>query len=147
MSTRKQRSSGVSMVETMVALFVLALGILGLGALHATSLRGGSSSHLRSQAVLIAYDAMDRLRSNRTAALSGNYNIAIATAAPLGDGAAPLVDDDLAEWFGTHVALLPGGDALITCAATRICTVTVQWNDSRADVSAVAQQFSFTSEI
>jgi type IV pilus assembly protein PilV len=141
------RQSGFSMVETLVALFVLAIGILGLSALHATSMRGGSSSHHRSQAVLIAYDAMDRLRSNRGAALNGSYDIAIADAPPAGDGNPPLVDDDLAEWFNVHVSLLPSGDALITCANTGICTVTVQWNDSRADASAIAQQFSFTSEI
>lgn len=50
--TGKQR--GFSLVETLVALFVLAIGILGLYALHATSIRGGSSAHQRSQAVLIA---------------------------------------------------------------------------------------------
>ena len=138
---------GFSLIETLVARFVLAIGILGLSALHATSMRGGSSSQHRSQAVLIAYDVMDRLRSNRTVALAGNYNMVITDPAPVGDGNPPLVDDDLAEWFGAHVALLPAGDAIITCANTGICTVTVQWDDSRADTSAAAQQFNFTSEI
>ena len=134
------------LVETLVALFVLAIGILGLSALHATSIRGGSSAHQRSQAVLIAYDMMDRLRSNRTAALNGDYNIAIDEGAT-GDGAAPLADDDLLQWFNAHVALLPSGDAIVNCANTGICTVTVQWDDSRADDSSAAQQFAFTSEI
>ncbi len=144
---KPQKQFGFSLVETLVALFVLAIGILGLSALHATSMRGGSSSHHRSQAVLIAYDVMDRLRSNRNVALAGNYNMVITDAAPAGDGNPPLVDDDLAEWFGTHITLLPSGDAAINCANTGICTVTVQWDDSRADTSAGAQQFNFTSEI
>lgn len=143
----RSTQAGFSMVETLVALFVLAIGILGLGALHATSMRGGSSAHHRSQAVLVAYDAMDRLRSNRTAALAGGYNIALTADPAAGDGNAPLVDDDLAQWFATHVALLPSGDALINCTNAGVCTVTVQWDDSRADATAGAQQFSFTSEI
>ena len=142
-----QKQTGFSMVETLVALFVLAVGILGLSSLHATSMRGGSSSYYRSQAVMIAYDAMDRMRSNRTVALAGSYNIAIGDSPPAGDGNPPLVDDDLAEWFNTHVALLPAGDAIINCTNTGICTVTVQWDDSRADTNLAALQFSFTSEI
>ena len=144
---KSRKQSGFSLVETLVALFVLAIGILGLSALHATSMRGGSSSHHRSQAVLIAYDLMDRLRSNRAVALTGSYNLVLAAAPPAGDGNPPLVDGDLAEWFGTHIALLPAGDAGINCTNTGICTVTVQWDDSRADTSASAQQFNFTSEI
>ena len=144
---KSRKQSGFSLVETLVALFVLAIGILGLSALHATSMRGGSSSHHRSQAVLIAYDVMDRLRSNRAVALAGSYNMVITDDPPVGDGNPPLVDDDLAEWFGTHVALLPAGDAIINCTNTGICTITVQWDDSRADTTAGAQQFNFTSEI
>ena len=79
-----QKQTGFSMVETLVALFVLAVGILGLSSLHATSMRGGSSSYYRSQAVMIAYDAMDRMRSNRTVALAGSYNIAIGDSPPAG---------------------------------------------------------------
>ncbi len=90
---------------------------------------------------------MDRLRSNRTAALAGNYNMALGDDAPVGDGNAPLVDDDLAELFAIHLSLLPSGDALISCANTRICTVTVQWDDGRAIGGSTSQQYTFTSEI
>jgi len=143
----RQSNSGFSLIEVLVALLVLGLGGLGLAALQATTMRAGMSSHLRSQAVLIASDVMERLRSNRSAAMAGDYNITIAAVTPTGDGAAPLADDDLAEWFVNHLTLLPSGDALINCANTGICTVTVQWDDSRADASAGARQFSFMSEI
>lgn len=146
-SPRAPRMRGFTMVETLVALFVLAIGVLGVTALHATSLRGGSSSHYRSQAALVAYDLMDRLRANRNAALNGDYNLAAGDDAPTGDGAAPLADDDLADWFDSHLSLLPGGRAVVACAADGICTVSVIWNDSRADPNAANQQFDFTSEI
>ena len=138
------------MIETMVALFILAVGILGLSALHATSLRGASSSHYRSQAVLLAYDMMDRMRSARTEALAGGYNIVLATTPLPGDDAPPVADDDLFDWFDVYLRILPSGDAIIACDNAGICTVTMQWDDSRAeptDLNAVTQQFSFTSEI
>ena len=147
----QKKQTGFSMIETMVALFILAVGILGLSALHATSLRGGSSSHYRSQAVLLAYDMMDRMRSARTEALAGGYNI-VLTADPdgNGNGVPPVADDDLLDWFNVYLTLLPDGDAIIACDNAGICTVTMQWDDSRAeptDPSALTQQFSFTSEI
>jgi len=146
----QKKQTGFSMIETMVALFILAVGILGLSALHATSLRGASSSHYRSQAVLLAYDMMDRMRSARTEALAGGYNI-VLTADPLeGDNAPPVADDDLFDWFDGYLRILPSGDAIIACDNAGICTVTMQWDDSRAeptDLNAETQQFSFTSEI
>ena len=145
----QKKQTGFSMIETMVALFILAVGILGLSALHATSLRGASSSHYRSQAVLLAYDMMDRMRSARTEALAGGYNIALTgnPAASLTPGGPPVADDDLLDWFNVYLTLLPDGDAIIACDNAGICTVTMQWNDSRADANAATQQFSFTSEI
>ena len=135
------------MVSIMVALFILAVGILGLSALHTTSLRGGSSAHFRSQAVLLAYDMMDRMRSARTEALAGGYNIGLAATPAAGDGVPPVADDDLFDWFTVYLTLLPNGDAIIACDNAGICTVTMQWDDSRADTNADMQQFSFTSEI
>ena len=145
----QKKQTGFSMVETMVALFILAVGILGLSALHVTSLRGGSSAHYRSQAVLLAYDMMDRMRSARTEALAGGYNIGLAAnpAASTTPGGPPVADDDLFDWFTVYLTLLPNGDAIIACDNAGICTVTMQWDDSRAETNADMQQFSFTSEI
>ena len=143
----RRRQKGFTLVEVLVALLILAVGILGFAALQVTALRGGSSSHLRSQAVLIAYDVMDRLRANRNAAIAGNYNIALGDAAPIGDGNPPLADDDLADWYNTYLALLPDSGAQISCDTEAFCTVTIVWNDSRIDPAAVAAQFVFSSEI
>ena len=142
-----RKEKGFTLVEVLVALLILAIGILGFAALQVTALRGGTSSHLRSQAVLIAYDVMDRLRANRNAAIAGDYNIADGDGVPVGDGTPPLADDDLADWYSTYLSLLPDSEAQIICDAEGLCTVTIIWDDSRIDPAANAAQFIFSSEI
>ena len=142
-----RKEKGFTLVEVLVALLILAIGILGFAALQVTALRGGTSSHLRSQAVLIAYDVMDRLRANRNAAIAGDYNIADGDGVPVGDGTPPLADDDLADWYNTYLSLLPDSGAQIICDAEGLCTVTIIWDDSRIDPAANAAQFIFSSEI
>ncbi|MBK1692763.1 type IV pilus modification protein PilV [Ectothiorhodospira mobilis] len=69
-----KRNSGVSLVEVLVALVVLSIGILGVAALHGTALKNNTSSYVRSQMMLTAYDLADRMRANREAALNGEYD-------------------------------------------------------------------------
>ena len=65
---RKSRGqSGFTMVEVMVALVVLAVGLLGIAALLLKSLQSGRTATYRTQAVNLAADLADRIRANRTA--------------------------------------------------------------------------------
>lgn len=79
--------SGISLIEVLVAIFVLAIGMLGMAALQMASLRSNQSSYERSAAVMAAYTMIDRLRADVTAARAGSYNLAL--------------DDDCASPGGT----------------------------------------------
>ncbi len=143
----RPNQNGFSLLEILVCVFILAVGLLGLASLQAFSIRGSMGSEHRSQAVLIAYDMMERLRSNRAAAIADAYDIVLDDDRPKGDGAPPLADDDLDNWFTNSLSILPAGDASISCDASGRCTVLIQWNDSRADADVDFQQFQFTSQI
>jgi len=67
------RKRGFSLIEILITLVVLSVGLLGLAALHAEGLRSGRSAYLRTKAVNLASDMADRMRSNRPAAVAGNY--------------------------------------------------------------------------
>ncbi len=68
------------MVEVLVALFVLAVGLLGLAMLQTTGLRLNTNSYARSQATFLAYDVIDRMRANRPAFSRGRYDVSDFTA-------------------------------------------------------------------
>ena len=55
------------MVEVLVALVVLAIGLLGIAALYLNSLQAGRTAVYRTEAINLAADLADRIRMNRTA--------------------------------------------------------------------------------
>lgn len=63
--TYNGRQHGFTLVEVLVALIVLAIGLLGLANLQVVGLRNTHGAYLESQATLLAYDMMDRIRSNQ----------------------------------------------------------------------------------
>jgi type IV pilus assembly protein PilV len=127
-----RRARGFTFVEALVALLVLSIGLLGVAALQLTSLRSNHSSSLRSQATLLAYDIVDRMRANRTAALSGAYNLEPANA--LDDESTVIREVDLVRWRKSLSETLPSGvgsiESDIAGGITTI-TVTIQWDDAR----------------
>lgn len=70
------KHSGFTLIEVMVALFVLALGLLGLAMLQTTSLKLNTNSYSRTQASFLAYDILDRIRANPTAFKNDQYTVA-----------------------------------------------------------------------
>lgn len=60
------KQQGVSLIEAMVAIAILAAGLLSLGALQAKSVMMNQSAHYRSVAASLASDLADRIRANRS---------------------------------------------------------------------------------
>lgn len=143
---------GFSLMEVLIAMLVLAVGLLGVAALQANALKTNQSAYLRTQATFLAYDILDRMRANRAAALDGDYNLAMNDAPPT--GASSLAEEDLEDWIDNFVArLLPDGDASINCTNAGVCTVVIQWDEARAggtaesDGAVTIAQFPFTAEL
>jgi type IV pilus assembly protein PilV len=140
--TRVQRNKrGFTLLEILVALLVLSIGLLGLAGLQTFSLRNNHSALLRSQAVVLAYDALDRMRSNRDQAMLGagsayntTYSQAAGSYSTTGCSSnctsSDLATYDLAGWKA-DVARLPAGRAQISIDANNKATVQVQWSDNR----------------
>jgi type IV pilus assembly protein PilV len=123
---KRRRSAGFSIIEVLVALLVLAIGLLGLAALQAQGLRFNHDAYVRTQATHLAYDIIDRMRANRA-------NAAAYTAADPGLACDPTdasITMDLSCWYETLGLALPGGDGVIAANATaNFYDVTVRWID------------------
>lgn len=125
---------GFTMVEVLIALFVLAIGLLGLAGMKAASMQANYASYGRTQGINLAYEIVDRMRANRDAALDENYDRALGDAVPACPGT--LANCDLREWLLNVQASLPDGDGSIDVdPATGEVFVQTQWDPSRVETS------------
>lgn len=135
-AARTQR--GFTLLEVLVALLVLAIGLLGLAGLMVQGLRFNHDAYVRSQATFLAYDLFERMRLNR--AQAGAY----AGGDPGGtcnDPANPIALNDRICWHEQIAATLPGGTATVAAGANDTYTITIQWLD-RNSGNMRAQTFS-----
>jgi type IV pilus assembly protein PilV len=122
----KMSERGTTLVETLVALLVLSIGLLGVAGLQMTSLQNNRGAHLRSQAQVLAYAIADRMRANRAVALAGGYIVSLG-ATPAGTTLSAL---DLQDWKTELTSTLPAGDGAIALEGVNVVLITVQWTDS-----------------
>jgi type IV pilus assembly protein PilV len=135
---------GVGLIEVLVAVLVLAIGLLGVAAMQATALRNSQSSLERSQGVMHVYTILDAMRANPSAARAGGYNMGMTCAVP---AAGNLVANDKRAWIDVlQQNLGPTACGQITCAGV-VCTVSVRWDDSRGTSGSTTQTFSTTTRI
>lgn len=138
-----RKQTGFTLIEVMVSVVVLAIGLLGLAGLQATSMRFNSSAYLRSQATSLAYDIADRIRANVIMARNGSYDgVAIQNPPPACAVIAPvgsLAQQDIQAWRNALACTLPSGTGSVTRNGT-IFTIIVQWDDSRGQDAPQAFQ-------
>lgn len=116
--SRCPRERGITLVETLVALLVLSVGMLGIAGLFVQSVRNSRTALLRTQAVNLVADMTDRIRANANAGPA--YDLATYGDEPAGRRCASAVDeagvncsmeelaeDDLARWQAAVRQTLP----------------------------------------
>ena len=141
-TTRLQR--GVSMIESLVAILVLAIGVMGLAGLQTRSLVETRLTNARANALLLANDLAERMRLNRTAATSTNaaqqYTTTFANrvtpsvnCVTNACGPSDLRNFDLAEWQMNVQQLLPSGQAQVfSPAADGQIRILFRWRNNAA---------------
>jgi prepilin-type N-terminal cleavage/methylation domain-containing protein len=83
---RLRTSSGLTLIEVMIAMVILAVGLLSLAAMQLEALRGSRSGHVDTDATAIAQDKLEELRLIAWASSAmnptGNWSTAITVTSP-----------------------------------------------------------------
>jgi type IV pilus assembly protein PilV len=131
------RQSGLSLLEVLIAIAVLAIGLLGLAHMQSFGLLNIERAYQRSQATVLAYAIADKMRANVTTAnsyLTTFMDPAVAAAQPdckttSGCSVGALAENDLFEWQSELTSQLPGATGAITFADGNY-TVAITWDDN-----------------
>jgi type IV pilus assembly protein PilV len=129
------------MIEVLIALIVLAIGLLGFALLQTMNMRFTQSANYRTQATNLAYDLLDQMRANRQQAwwysgsTGASFNAGEITdtncSRPL--GAAATIRNNVERWQCQVVrALGDSANAGVTYVDGEV-TVTIAWGDQRWD--------------
>ena len=85
------RARGFTMIEILVTLVILMIGLLGIAGLMAQGQRASFEAYQRQQALMLANDMAERIKSNRAGAdtteVTTTYDMAVPLGSPAGDGA------------------------------------------------------------
>ncbi len=149
----KIKKTGFTLIEVLIAMVVLAVGLLGLAGLQASSLKNNQSAYNRSQATQLAYDIADRMRANAApdpasgtpsapygfaakylttfmaptaATIQADCNTVTTTCTPTN-----IAENDLFEWNAAISQALPTGAVGSIAVVGGVYTVTINWDDNR----------------
>jgi type IV pilus assembly protein PilV len=108
--TSKQQ--GFGLVESLVALVVVSVGMIGIAALYGQGLGASRTALFRTQAVYLASDMADRIRLNRIAGAGYQTDGEESDCGPGGVACSPaeMSAHDVWEWKDRIEQQLPGGD-------------------------------------
>ena len=137
-SVRARQAGGFTLLEVLIAIIVLAFGLLGFALLQTMNVRFVQSANYRTQATNLAYDLTEQMRSNRYQAAwyttasfaAGSKTAEKACSADTGDVA---ISAKVARWQCQVVkALGDDAGAEVTYNGGNV-RVAVSWGDQRWD--------------
>ncbi len=128
----RNRVSGFTLIEVLIALIIMSVGMLGIAGLYVHSLQAGSTSLFRHHAVTLAGDIADRIRANPRAgpayALAGANNNCVNGG--VNCTRVQLAAHDVFLWGQQAAATLPNGTVVVVFnngVAPPEYTITITW--------------------
>ena len=138
-TSNRKLNAGFGLIESLVALIVISVGMIGIAALYGQGLRASGTALYRTIAVNLASDMADRIRVNRRGNSAYGGAAADGSCDPGGDtdcSPATMAAHDLFVWQAQVAAQLPNGVGQVEFTGTTppTYTISVDWTEVGDDV-------------
>jgi len=161
---------GVTLIEVLVAVVILAFGLIGLAGLQTTAITSNQLSMQYTQVSNLAQNLSERMRANRDAVFANSYNMAAGVpGSPTVNCGTTVCTSaqqaawDLAVWYAslssatsfsnvptTTSANLNSVQVAVGCATTCVSDsvrlITIYWNPDRGTATGLGCDASTSSD-
>ena len=147
----RRAAAGFSLIEVLIALLVLAFGLLGLAFLQTLNIRYTQSANHRTAAVNLSHQVLDMMRTNRVVArqyalLTYDSFPAQADKNGCARGAAIDYKANMELWRCEVSSSLPGGQGQVVFNGDRV-TVSLLWKDDQGAPGAGQSAYAVESQL
>ncbi|MCW8854275.1 MAG: type IV pilus modification protein PilV [Gammaproteobacteria bacterium] len=154
-----QKQQGFTLIEALLALFILSIGLLGIAGMHVEGMKSSNIAMQRMVVTIKTQDLLDRIRANATneSVALNNYKLVVASNQACNSGidcsATNMMSHDLFLWQSDLNNYLPGNpvynftmtdviDPVSKVVVSQLVTVNINWTDR-----GNAQSYSVTTQI
>ena len=135
MNTRFYPTKGFSLIEVMVAVFILSLGLISLSRLQLTSLQFNYASQQRSLVLNQILEMADRMRANPIGVAAGNYNHLSPTEVAIDCTSActpqQIAARDFNIWNRENKGLFTSGSGEVKAIRPHVYDLIIRWDSQR----------------
>ena len=127
MKYQVNRIQGFSLLEVLIAVILLSVGLLGVAGMQLKSQHFNRGAYFETQAIIIAHDMLERMRSNIAGQRAGHYHLPTPTQHNncynmTGCSTIDMAQNDMFEWaVGNTDSIsnkLPGGMGVVCMDST-----------------------------
>jgi len=123
---RRRHQRGFSLIEVLIAMLILAIGLLGVAAVQTLSLRHAGNSEARTHVNLLTAELGELIRADAASVDSYKTNKISTDSCPSGN---------LEDWCETMKRVLPGAEIQVAWDATdRLLDISVWWSEREMHV-------------
>ena len=125
----KKHTTGFTLIEILTAIIVLSFGLLGVAGMQMKTQQFNRSAYFETQAIFVAHDMLERMRSNVAGQEAGHYHLPIpkkhlSCYTTTSCSELEMAQNDMYEWqggdFESIATKLPAGSGVVCLDATQM---------------------------